>query len=349
FGQKLLNWREVSTQRWEDEGEDQQYQFIETEVSRTLRIEPGKEREVLLARGTLAESGIMSDYFRNQTDLPLQAAGIDYWASRVPAEQLANITPAALGLGLWRYEDRIPTLDLLNRSTSKSDPFESLRERFPLPAFDRSLAIAGTVSILAFILGMGATYYWANNVIGKKIHELKTANAGLTSMNAEKMAKLESLKQREAADKQILELMGESARPNPAVTFFTQVNDIVPPDSWLTAIDATTPTTFVLKGSSLHQQAGLTLAQKVSEFQEVDQVKVTELSQVEPGRYAYVIDVSIDPTAVGVPLAPPAPAAVAPLPATDSNASGAPTTVHGQGEAMMKTLNNPLPDEMKKK
>jgi Tfp pilus assembly protein PilN len=343
FGQKLLNWREVSSQRWEEEGEDQRYQFIETEVSRTLRMEPGKEREILLAKGTLAESGEMADYFRYNTDLPLQAAGIDYWARRVPPEQLANITPAALGLGLWALDEHIPTLDVLNRATSKVDPFAELRERIPGFTFDRSVAIAGGVSLVTLLMGVGGTYYVATSVIGKKITELKNANTALTSAIGSKTAEKEQLSRREASNRQILELIGEGARTNPSVTFLTQINDIVPPDAWLTSVDATTPEVFELKGAASTQQSGLTLARAISEFREVDTVKVLDLKRTAPDRYEFTIDVTLSKTAQ--PAGPEPTAAGTPPPA---GAPPAGPSASEKGQAVMQRFNSTNPEGQKK-
>lgn len=341
FGQKLLNWREVSSQRWDEEGQEQRYQFIETEISRTLRMEPGKEREILLAKGSLAESGEMSDYFRQFTDLPLQAAGVDYWCRRVPPEQLSNITPAALGLGLWNVEERIPTLDLLNRSTSKVDPFEQLRERIPVPAFDRSLGIAAGVAAVTLLVGIGTTYYIAHNVIGKRNAELKNQNQALSNGIAEKTAAKASLEQRAAADQQILQLIGDAAKTNPSVTFLTQINDLVPPDAWLTGISATDPNTFTVTGAANSQAAGLTLAQQIAEFREVDQVKVTDLTQTEPGRFEYTIDVTLSPDAATMADAGASDAAA---PAQAPAASATPPA----GEAMMQHFNSTNPEAQKK-
>lgn len=339
FGQKLLNWREVSSQRWDEEGEEQRYQFIETEISRTLRMEPGKEREILLAKGTLAESGEMSDYFRRFTDLPLQAVGIDYWARRLPPDQLGNITPAALGLALWNLEERIPSLDLVNRSTSKTDPFESLRGR--LPAFDRSMAVAAGISAATFIVGMGATYYVANNVIGKTIADLKSKNGTLTTNIASSTAERDKLKDQASAERQVLDLIGEGAKLNPSVTFLAQVDDMVPPDAWLLSVDATDPFNFVIKGAANTQQAPLTLAQQISDIKEVDQVKVTDISETQPGRYEYNLEISLAPTAAdAVSAETAATGAIQPAtPAAGASGAAPATGAANPGESAMQHFN----------
>jgi Tfp pilus assembly protein PilN len=260
----------------------------------------------------------------------------------VPPTQLANITPAALGLGLWNLDEHIPTLDVLNRSTSKADPLAELRERLPVPAFDRSLAIAGGLAVVTFLVGLGGTYYVATNVIGKKIAELKSTNATLSGRIATSTAEKEQLTKQEAAKRQILELIGEGARPNPSVTFLTQVDEIMPSDAWLMGITASTPEVFELKGAPKTQQAGLTLAQKISEFREVDQVKVMDLAQTEPGRYEFTITATFTKSAF-----PGGQTASAAAPATDRPASGAAATPP-PGEAAMNRFNTINPEGQKK-
>lgn len=296
FGQKLLNWREVSAQRWDEEDDNQRYQFVETEISRTLRQEAGAPREILLARGSLAESARMSDHFQTHTDLHLQAAGIDYWCRRLPPEALEDVSPSVLGLGLWGYEQAIPNLDLLHRSGSKKNDFmDGLSSKLEALKLDRSVAVAAAIGGMTFVLGAGGMWYYGTQVVGQQNDTLKRQIATIKGESAVLTGKLASLQAQSDLNNQILALIGDQAGPNLAVSFMTQVNDVVPSDAWLYSLEAPTPGALVLKGGANSQSAGLTLASKITEFVEVSQVKIADLAQVEPGRYHYTIEVAIDP------------------------------------------------------
>lgn len=307
FGQKLLNWREVSSERFVDEDAEQGYQFIETEISRTLRPDPASPREILLAKGTLAESGQMSDYFQRNTDLPLQAAGVDYWCRRMPPEALTHITPAALGLALWGLEERIPHLDLLNRS-SKSDTLAALQAQFASLKMDRAAGIAVGLAIGTFAAGFGGLWYYGANVVGTENTQLTAQNSQLTSAIAGLNLRAAELKQATDANEQVLKLIGAQARTNLAVSFMTQVDEVIPADAWLTAVEAPNPETMVVKGGATTQSAGLAFARKITEFIEVQEVKVDDMSRIEPGRYEFTIHVAIKPESVdGLASAPTVP------------------------------------------
>lgn len=304
FGQKLLNWREVSAQRWEEEGDEQRFQFIETEISRTLRQEAGRDREILVAKGSLAESAQMSDHFQRNTDLHLQAAGIDFWCRRLPPEALAEITPAALGLGLWSLEQRIPSLDLLNRSTQKNEFMDTLQSRLAGFQFDRAMGITAGIAAAGFLAGTVGLWYYGtqyiggqNQILSRDVSSLRSQIAGLESSYA-------ALTSQANINNQILNLIGAQARPNLAVSFMAQVNDIVPADAWLYSMEAQNPETLLLKGGANSQSAGLLLARKITEFVEVSQVKVNDMTEVEPGRYEYTIQVAIDPALAAAPTPP---------------------------------------------
>lgn len=328
FGQKLLNWREVSSQRWEEEGEDQRYQFIETELSRTLRLDGETQREVLVAKDSLAESARMSHYFQRNTDLPLLATGIDYWSRRMPPAALEHITPAALGLALWGLEQRIPSLDLLHRSGNKNEFFSSLSSQMAGLKFDRSAGIAAGVAVATFGIGLGSLWYVGAGVLGDQNTVLKNDISGLSIANSGLTARVDELTKQNDTNAQILALIGPQAATNLSVSFLTQVNDIVPADAWLYSLESPAPDKLVLKGGANSQSAGLTLARQITHFIEVSQVKVADMQLVEAGRYEYTIEVAIDPTlgggaganpavaagaaglpAAGAPPAPPAPPA----------------------------------------
>jgi hypothetical protein len=295
WGQKLNNWREVTSQRWEEEGEEQRYQFIETELSRTLRIDAEANREILVAKDSLAESARMSHYFQRHTDLPLQATGIDYWCRRLPPEAMEHLTPAALGLGLWGLETRIPSLDLLNRSGSKSEFLAGLSAQMAGFKVDRAMGVTAALAAGTFMIGFGSLWYVGSGVIGDQNRVLTGENGALSAANVGLSTRLDALTQQKDINEQILGLIGNRARTNLAVSFMTQVNDIVPADAWLYSLEAPTPETLVLKGGANSQSAGLTLARKITEFVEVGQVKVADLAEVEPGRYEYAIEVTITP------------------------------------------------------
>jgi hypothetical protein len=315
FGQKLLNWREVSSQRWEEEAEDQRYQFIETELSRTLRLESDKGREVLVAKDSLAESARMSHYFQRHTDLPLLATGIDYWSRRLPPEALEKVTPAALGLALWGLETRIPSLDLLHRSGSKSEFFASLSSQMAGVKLDRSVGIAATVAVATFGIGLGGLWYVGAGMLGDQNRALSTDISGLSVANTMLTARVDELTKQNDINNQILELIGPQSATNLSVSFMTQVNDIVPADAWLYSLESPSPDKLVLKGGANSQSGGLTLARKITEFIEVGQVKVSDMKIVEPGRYEYTIEVAIDPTlGGGAGIAPAVAAGAAGLP-----------------------------------
>lgn len=321
FGQKLLNWREVSSQRWEEEAEDQRYQFIETELSRTLRLESETEREVLVAKDSLAESARMSYYFQSNTDLPLQATGIDYWSRRLPPEALESITPAALGLGLWGLETRIPSLDLLHRSGGKGDAMAGLDAALAGLKLDKSAGIAAAIAFGTFAAGLGGLWYVGAGVLGDQNTKLKSDISMLSMNNATLQSRVDTLTKENTTNEQILGLIGPQAATNLSVSFMTQVNDIVPSDAWLYSLESPSPATLVLKGGANSQSAGLALARKITEFIEVAQVKVADMQIVGPSRYEYTIEVSIDPNlgggagtnpaataaAAGLPAAPPSP------------------------------------------
>ena len=295
FGQKLLNWREVSTQRFEPGAEDQLYQLIETEVSRTLRPENGKEREIMVACTSLAESARIADYFQDHTDLPLQSAGIDYWARRVPADALGLVSPAALGLALWGHEQRIPSLDLLNRSGKGSEFLAGIQGYFEGFKLDRSVGIAAGVSFATLLVGVGGMWYLGSNVIGGQNAVLSGEIGTLNSEIAALTGKMADLNKQASANEAVLGLIGGQAAPNLSVNFLAQVNDIVPPDAWLSAINATTPTTVTIVGNSNTQSAGLTLARKISEFTEISKCAVENVALLDNGQYEFTIKAEIDP------------------------------------------------------
>ncbi|HEY9724147.1 MAG TPA: pilus assembly protein PilM [Oscillatoriaceae cyanobacterium] len=302
FGQKLLNWREVSSQRWDEEGIEQRFQFIETEISRTLRSESGREREILVAKGSLAETAQMSDYFQRHTDLHLQATGIDYWCRRLPPEALSQVTPAALGLALWGLETRIPTLDLLNRSGSKQNAtLVNFQTQLEALRFDRTAGVAAMVAGTAFVAGLTCFWYIGTHVIGHQNSLLKGDIAALTSTNSGLSGQLTDLQSQQDVNQQILTLIGNEARTNLAVSLMAQVNDIMPADAWLTSIKAPAPNTVEIKGMANSQSGGLTLARMLTEYQEVSQVQVKDLSLDDKGIYTYTIDVTIDPSRAATP------------------------------------------------
>ena len=317
FGQKLLNWREVSAQRFEPGAEDQLYQFIETEVSRTLRPENGKEREIMVACTSLAESARIADYFQYHTDLPLQSAGIDYWARRVPADALALVSPAALGLALWGHEQRIPSLDLLNRSGKSNELMASIQGYLENLKLDRGLGIAAGISAATFLVGLGGLWYVGSNVIGGQNAVLSSEIATLTSENGALTSRMADLNKQAAANDAVLGLIGAQAAPNLSVNFFAQINDIVPPDAWLREITASTPTALLVEGGSNTQSAGLTLARKISEFTEISRVSVEDISLLDSGQYEFKIKAEIDPKLAPKPAeADPAGAVLPPAPKT---------------------------------
>jgi Tfp pilus assembly protein PilN len=127
------------------------------------------------------------------------------------------------------------------------------------------------------------------------------------------------------------------------VTFLTQINDIVPPDAWLTSVDATTPEVFELKGAASTQQSGLTLARAISEFREVDTVKVLDLKRTAPDRYEFTIDVTLSKTAQ--PAGPEPTAAGTPPPA---GAPPAGPSASEKGQAVMQRFNSTNPEGQKK-
>jgi hypothetical protein len=299
FGQKLLNWREVSSQRWEEEAEDQRYQFIETELSRTLRLDADANREILVAKDSLAESARMCLYFQRHTDLPLQATGIDFWCRRMAPEALEKITPAALGLGLWGLETRIPSLDLLHRSGSKNEFFASLSSAMAGLKLDRSAGVAAAIAAGTFAAGLGGLWYLGAGVLGDQNRLLTNDISSLGAGNAILTTRVDALTKENATNQQILDLIGPQAATNLSVSFMTQVNDIVPSDAWLYSLESPSPDKLVLKGGANSQSAGLTLARKITEFIEIGQVKVADMQVVGPNRYAYTIEVAIDPTLGG--------------------------------------------------
>lgn len=295
FGQKLLNWREVASQRFEPGDEDQLYQLIETEVSRTLRPESGKEREIMVACTSLAESARIADYFQHHTDLPLQSAGIDYWARRVPADALGLVSPAVLGLALWGHEQKIPSLDLLNRGGKGNELFAGLQAYFENLKLDRSVGVAAGISAATFLFGMGCGWYAGSNYLGGQNDVLKGEISALNVQNLGLTGRMADLNKQAAANEAVLGLIGGQAAPNLAVNFLAQVNDIVPADAWLQTITAKTPTTITVVGGSNSQSAGLTLARKISEFTEVAKTAVTDVSLKDSGQYEFTIDAEIDP------------------------------------------------------
>ncbi len=325
FGQKLLNWREVSAQRFEPGAEDQLYQFIETEVSRTLRPESGKEREIMVACTSLAESARIADYFQYHTDLPLQSAGIDYWARRVPADALALVSPAVLGLALWGHEQRIPSLDLLNRTGKQSELLVSIQSYFENIKLDRSVGIAAGISAATFLVGFAGLWYLGSNVIGGQNNVLRGEISTLTSTNAGLTATMANLTKQAAANEAILGLIGGQAAPNLTVNFVGQVNDIVPSDAWLTAVKAESPTSLRIEGGSNTQSAALTLAQKVAEFEEVAKIAVNDVTLSEEGYYTWAIIATIDPALAKKPVDP-TDAVLPPGPSAPPGASAPPKT-----------------------
>lgn len=296
---RLGNWREVSLAHLGEEGEEQRFQFIETEISRTLRPEPGQERDVLIARGSLVDSTLAAEHFRRTTELPLQAVGLEAWARRLPPEALALVSPGALGLGLWGQAPVIPVLDLLHRSGTKGSPLDGLSDRLDQLKLDRGLAMAAGVAMVMVLLGFGGVWYYGAVVLGEENAKLVTANAGLQGEISTLTAEQAKLAEQRNANQQILDLIGSQARTNLAVVFLDEVHDLVPEDAWLMALEAPTPETFTLKGASSTQSAGLILASKITEFAEVDRVKVADLSQVEPGRFEYSIEVALKSGATG--------------------------------------------------
>lgn len=327
FGQKLLNWREVSAQRFEPGAEDQLYQFIETEVSRTLRPESGKEREIMVACTSLAESARIADYFQHHTDLPLQSAGIDYWARRVPADALGLVSPAVLGLALWGHEQRIPSLDLVNRGGKQNEMLAGLQAYFENFKLDRSVGIAAGVTAATFLVGFGGLWYLGSNVIGGQNTVLKGEIGSLNAANASLTGRMADLNKQAAANEAVLGLIGSQAAPNLSVNFLAQVNDIVPGDAWLIGIQAQTPTTVVITGGSNTQSAGLTLARKISEFTEVSKCAVKDVSLSDQGHYEFTVEAEIDPKLALSPAeADPAGAMLPPAGTPPTGAPPAPKT-----------------------
>lgn len=305
---KLSNWREVSLARLEEEGEDQRFQFIETEISRTLRPESGQERDVLIAKGSLVESTLAAEHFRRTTDLPLQAVGLEAWARRMPADALNLVTPAALGLALWAQAPVIPVLDLLNRSGTQRSGLDNLFDKLDSLKIDRGVTMAAGAALVLVFLGFGGIWYYGAVVLAEENGKLQAANSGISGEITSLKGEQSRLLAQRDANQQVLDLIGSQARTNLAVVFLDEVHDLVPPDAWLLALEAPTPESFTLKGASSTQSAGLILASKITEFAEVDRVRVADLSQVEPGRFEYTIEVALKAGATPPGTAPaPAP------------------------------------------
>ncbi|MEB3196728.1 MAG: pilus assembly protein PilM [Candidatus Sericytochromatia bacterium] len=294
-GKNLQNWREVALQRHEAQTDEQGYQQIETEVTRTLLEEAGTERELLVAGASLAESARLSDYFRSHTDTPLAAVGLEHWAKRVPPSALEHISPACLGLALWGYETAIPSLDL-----SRSERFGgALGERLSVwwagLNVDRSVGVAALLATLGLLTGAGGVAYMAYGVVGAENQRLEAEITGLTADTTVLNARLTALKLETDTNKAILDLIGEQAAPNLAVNLLAETSDIVPADAYLSRLSADTPTTVLLEGAATSQGSGLLLAHKLAELREVSRVSLLEVLRSEAGLFSFRIKAEIQP------------------------------------------------------
>ncbi|MEB3222232.1 MAG: pilus assembly protein PilM [Candidatus Sericytochromatia bacterium] len=281
---ELQTWREVTLPA-ADEG--QLNQFIETEVSRTVRADAADHGELLVAGATLADSARLATYFSAHTDLPLRAIGLDRWTHRVPAEVFGTLSPAVLGLALWGAETGIPSLDVSHRAGQTRDLLGPL-----LAALERLLAdrtrVAAVVSVLA---GLGVTLagtWWfgsfhlggQNRLLQAEIDSLAATNAGLT-------ARVLGLEKETGINDLVLKVIGEASRPNLTIAFLDELAELMPPDAFVEQLQAETPDQMLLMGRSASQGAGLQLARTISGYREVGAVEVVDLLRSDDGTYNY--------------------------------------------------------------
>jgi hypothetical protein len=293
-GPMLQVWREVALQLFEMEAQEQLYQVIEAEVSRTLAGQADTQRMAWVAGPSLAESIRLSRFFKSQTDFDFTAAGLSEWPARVRPEALEFISPACLGLALWGFEAGIPSLNPGKDSTLGGQFWERLQVAAAGFKFDKSVAAAVFGVLVGAALGTGVPWLWAQNIQNDS-EVLKRENASLESINGSLSAQVGALTREADANQAILSLIGPQAAPNLSVDLLAQTADIIPAEAYLSRVAAQNPVQILLEGGSISQAAGFALARQIGRFKEVSRVQVLDVLRSDSGGYRFRIQTDLHP------------------------------------------------------